>query len=1078
MKPHQTKKLILIIIFALAVNISAQTPITPHLTASSIRVEIPERTDVSPLITEGLIKLRKEYKLAYVNLQGQYVYGFDLKMQAVDMSSDYSGLFSCAAGVMSPKDGSYSLSPAILCQAGKMLMLDNTSYTKISDFVDGIAVAIKKVTPAGSSYPQDFLVYLNPQGKEVYTALSAKIESTFGFKLAAAPLSEGLRAYCNAATNQYGYIDANGKVIIAAKYAVAMPFSDGLAVVAVQESKYAPKFWGFIDKTGKEVIPCTYKQQPSGFSEGFAVVRTASNSWEDGAIFINKTGQKVSPDYKTANPFFGGYALASNQYGKAMVIDKNFNVLKTIDFPTDQLNNDNLRISEKNPFGLKFIDGIAAVRWVDDGFPYGNLITSDGNTLFEANSRNAMWNFYNGTLALCRYKIDGEEILGFVNKKGEFVIYFVENQNFTFTTPKPANAPCASCTENAPPPCPDVCNPACAEYDKCECTPEHPDCLPKCPDVCNPECPDYDFCKCNPNDFACIKCTDECDDNCPNFNPENCDIIKPCTNVCNPDCPNYNPNDPRCKIPECDICDPKCENYNPKAKECKPPRYSCPSVKIATPTYELTYNADCIGTWLKIKTLCPPDKDKDEWDRMGGDYGFRMQVEGEGGFASYYIHRYIRAGKNKIKVRFRNGYCTTDWFEIDVPPCPKVELIDVYKWVIDTCTGERYRVKTDTAFVPPFNKYNNCQTSTVYFNANIINRFDGSKGGTKIEPCENTLVIKTDRKQQVDVCEKYKNALTMPSVPPTYLAGLKYHFEIPAKDVQDDDAIINGSTICYPTTGKYHWWKGPAVINDTLDKEKGKDRWTIISTKVTVYLMLHDECKAENPYDTNACGLIWVVPDEGFMTQKRINELRFNQSMSFATGEVSEESVYQPNEAPKFGDKYNFGFPYAIFSREGNTISFGCGGNRTVYVNFKLNSMRYRGDKMAYGTTDDEDSDREWGNNLKSYTSGEIINLLSHAKFAILYMFAINTLKDDIQRKHSANLVQNKDGSIVMNGTLNSTALTLQPFKPDGKFAVKWFCPLGNIGKEEKDERNSSDFGVQIMKDIKGKHYPKLKGKN
>ena len=857
------KPVILILsIVCLSVIVNAQTPITPHLTANSIQVEIPEYTHISPFISEGLIMLQKDNKLAYVNLAGQYVYGFDLKMQAADNNSVYSGLFSCVAGVQSLKDGSYSLNPAILCQSSKMLMLDKEKYSKISDFVDGIAAAVKKVKPANSSSMQDFLVYLNPQGKEVFTTLSKKIESTFGFKLAAAPLSEGLRAYCDASTNQYGYINEGGKIIIPAKYAVAMPFSEEMAAVAVQADKYAPTFWGFIDKTGKEVIACTYKQQPSGFSDGFAVVRTGAASYEDGAIFINKKGEKMSPDYQTANPFFNGYALASNQYGKAMVIDKNFNVLKTIDFPTDQLNNDQMRISEKNPFGLKFINGIAACKWVDD-VPYGDLITSDGNKLFEVSGRNAMWNFYDGKLALCRYKIDGKEISGFVNKKGEFVIYFVENQSFNFETPKPANVAC------------DVCGGGGTGDIK----PEPEDTIP-C-NFCDKTAPCYDKAKCD--ELPC----NFCDKNAPCYDKEKCE--------------------------QCDVCDK---------------------------------TAPCYG-----KAKC------------------------------------------------------------DELPC-------------DSCNKKS----------KCYNEYECC---------------DKKNPKSKCYEC--------DECNPNDTCYNKQKC---------------------------GDLIID-----YPPTSPYHWYKAPIVLHETIFENIEKTKIdTIITTSATVYLMLNDSCTAVNPYDSISCGLIWVVPDNGFITQKRIDELRLNHSMNFQTGKSSEESVYQNfGEAPRIGDRYNFGFPYAILRNKDGNILFGYGGNRTAYINFKIYSSRFRSREKfkekdwSYGTTDQRDEDREWGLNVQSRESGEIVQLFSHIRFLMMYMFAVEDIKKDIQKTHTANLAKNADGSITLQNVdiPDFKNITLKTFTPKGNFSVNWSCPFGNVdkGQLEEDKDYEGSFSVWFVKSIRNAYLEYLKGK-
>ncbi len=65
---------------------------------------------------------------------------------------------------------------------------------------------------------------------------------------------------------KYGYIDKTGKEVIPCIYEGAGDFSEGLAAVK-QDDK-----WGFIDKTGKEVIPCNY-DDAGNFYEGMSWVK-------------------------------------------------------------------------------------------------------------------------------------------------------------------------------------------------------------------------------------------------------------------------------------------------------------------------------------------------------------------------------------------------------------------------------------------------------------------------------------------------------------------------------------------------------------------------------------------------------------------------------------------------------------------------------------------------------------------------------------------------------------------------------------------------------------------------------------
>ena len=78
-----------------------------------------------------------------------------------------------------------------------------------------------------------------------------------------------------------GFIDKTGKEVIPIKYDDAESPSEGLAKVKLNDK------YGFIDKTGKEVIPIKY-DYVADFSEGLAQVKL-NNKW----FYINQKGECV-----------------------------------------------------------------------------------------------------------------------------------------------------------------------------------------------------------------------------------------------------------------------------------------------------------------------------------------------------------------------------------------------------------------------------------------------------------------------------------------------------------------------------------------------------------------------------------------------------------------------------------------------------------------------------------------------------------------------------------------------------------------------------------------------------------------
>jgi len=94
--------------------------------------------------------------------------------------------------------------------------------------------------------------------------------------------SEGL-AEVQDANDRCGFIDKTGKLVIPCQWKSAWYFSEGLAKVQDANGK-----WGFIDKTGKVVIPCQWKDA-FPFREGLASVQDANGKWHK----IDKTGKVV-----------------------------------------------------------------------------------------------------------------------------------------------------------------------------------------------------------------------------------------------------------------------------------------------------------------------------------------------------------------------------------------------------------------------------------------------------------------------------------------------------------------------------------------------------------------------------------------------------------------------------------------------------------------------------------------------------------------------------------------------------------------------------------------------------------------
>lgn len=116
--------------------------------------------------------------------------------------------------------------------------------------------------------------------------------------------------------DKWGFKNKTGKVVIPCTWELAKPFSEGLALVKDSNGK-----WGFIDKTGKVVIPCTW-EVAKAFSDNLAAVQDSNHKWG----FIDRTGKIVIPCKWEIGTFSSGFseglAAVKDSNGKWGYIDK------------------------------------------------------------------------------------------------------------------------------------------------------------------------------------------------------------------------------------------------------------------------------------------------------------------------------------------------------------------------------------------------------------------------------------------------------------------------------------------------------------------------------------------------------------------------------------------------------------------------------------------------------------------------------------------------------------------------------------------------------------------------------------
>lgn len=111
-------------------------------------------------------------------------------------------------------------------------------------------------------------------------------------------ISDGL--FMVAISRNYGFIDTAGKEVIPLVYSDANDFKSGCALVSQDKKKF------FIDKTGKNIIALEdYEETHKSFSEGLCGVKKAGK-WG----FINVSGKIIIPcKYDKVEPMKEGFSL-------------------------------------------------------------------------------------------------------------------------------------------------------------------------------------------------------------------------------------------------------------------------------------------------------------------------------------------------------------------------------------------------------------------------------------------------------------------------------------------------------------------------------------------------------------------------------------------------------------------------------------------------------------------------------------------------------------------------------------------------------------------------------------------------
>ena len=240
----------------------------------------------------------------------------------------------------------------------------------------------------------DDVIYMDPKGKELFRTKS------FG------RFHEGL---CSNREDvgedkigKLGFIDKTGKVVVPFEYDYTGDFSDGMCWVTKEDGNI-----GFINKKGELVVPCQYEwpaeRQPTDFHDGLcAVIVDEEHEWFG---FIDKTGKRAFPGvYSNEANFSEGLAMVREVLGddtwRSGYIDKTGKFVIEMD---------------EDRWGGDFHDGIAKVVTPHQTY----FIDKTGKKVFELDEKYKYAEDYSEGTWLVN---DGEHHMGFIDNTGKTIV--------------------------------------------------------------------------------------------------------------------------------------------------------------------------------------------------------------------------------------------------------------------------------------------------------------------------------------------------------------------------------------------------------------------------------------------------------------------------------------------------------------------------------------------------------------------------------------------------------------------------------------------------------------------------------
>lgn len=238
--------------------------------------------------SEGMQYFQKKYKYGFIDKSGNVIIEFRDLVSSYGYENSWSYhndpfvfiddrckifISSSASSVIKPFN-----QDAIINKSGDVI-LSNFNYNIIKSYSEGlsaVAMVSESLDFEGNKCFKFKWGFVDKNGNEI---INCKFDNVGSFK-------EGLAPVC--IDDKWGFINKSGSIVIGCKFRSVRQFSEGLAAAYLEVNNLSNNHkiykWGFIDITGKTVIPHIY----DGYSLSYEEFLPCIDSFKHGRVQVKK----------------------------------------------------------------------------------------------------------------------------------------------------------------------------------------------------------------------------------------------------------------------------------------------------------------------------------------------------------------------------------------------------------------------------------------------------------------------------------------------------------------------------------------------------------------------------------------------------------------------------------------------------------------------------------------------------------------------------------------------------------------------------------------------------------------------